>query len=252
MSNSTDPSSVSSGASARLTGASAGLSQAGLKAVAWVGVGVAAVLVGLRLYARLREARRFFTDDYWMIAALVVLTVNAILQTLQTESLYYILYVSVGRLPVDEELVRQGNTYVRYEFAIIGLMWTILWCVKASFLALFWRLFDGLPSYRRLWWMVVVFSFFAYVGCWIGMLCLLFAFFLCIPFELSTGILSISGSAPTLLPPPFCSSLLQILNDPPSFLVLILGQQVLGPVIRLRYTSNLVSSLYMFAVVVMC
>jgi hypothetical protein len=61
-----------------------------------------------------------------------------------------------------------GNIYVRYEFPIIGLMWTVLWCVKASLLALFWRLFDGLPQYRRMWWVVVVFVALSYVGCWIA------------------------------------------------------------------------------------
>ncbi|KIX06814.1 uncharacterized protein Z518_04790 [Rhinocladiella mackenziei CBS 650.93] len=166
MSDST--SSVAAGASARLTGAARGLSEGGLKAVAWAGVATAASFLSLRLFSRFREARRLFADDYWMVASFIVLTVNAVLQTLQTESLYYILYVSVGRIAAGEELITQGNIYVRYEFAIIGLMWTVLWCVKASFLALFWRLFEGLPPYKRLWWVVAVFSALAYAGCWIA------------------------------------------------------------------------------------
>ena len=136
--------------------------------MAWAGVGTATIFLGLRLFARFREARRLFADDYWMMAAWSVLVINAVLQTLQTESLFYILYVSVGRIAVGEELIVQGNAYVRYEFPIIGLMWTVLWCVKYSFLALFWRLFEGLPTYKRLWWIVVVFSALAYVGCWIA------------------------------------------------------------------------------------
>ena len=53
-------------------------------------------------------------------------------------------------------------------FTIIGLFWTIVWSVKASFLALYYRLFDGLPHYLRIWWFVAVFTALAYVGCWIA------------------------------------------------------------------------------------
>ncbi|EXJ84958.1 hypothetical protein A1O3_05633 [Capronia epimyces CBS 606.96] len=159
---------ASDGVSARLTGAAKGLDEAGLKAVAWAGVGAAGIFLSLRLFARYREARRLFTDDFWMVASFVVLTVNAILQTLQTESLYYMIYVSIGRVPVDEKLIVEGTTYLKYQFAIIGLMWTVLWCVKASFLSLYWRLFDGLTHYKRIWWAVVVFTVLAYFGCWIA------------------------------------------------------------------------------------
>jgi hypothetical protein len=103
-----------------------------------------------------------------MVAALATLITNAALQTHQTASLYYIDKVAAGLVPPGPELLQKGTVYVRYEFPIIGLMWTVLWCVKASFLALFWRLFDGLPRYRRIWWGVAIFAFLAYVGCWIG------------------------------------------------------------------------------------
>ena len=42
---------------------------------------------------------------------------------------------------------------MRYEFNIIVLFWTVLWGVKASFLALYWQLFTGLAVYKR--WCVV-------------------------------------------------------------------------------------------------
>lgn len=153
---------------ARLDGAGARLDATGLKAVVWAGAGTACFFVALRLYARWREAGRLFADDYWMVTALAVLITNAALQTHQTASLYYIDDVAAGIVPVGPELIQEGDVYVRYEFPIIGLMWTVLWCVKASFLALFWRLFDGLPRYRRVWWGVSIFAFFAFVGCWIG------------------------------------------------------------------------------------
>lgn len=153
---------------ARLAGAARGLSADGLIAVAWAGVALAFVFVALRYYARLSESRRLFVDDYWMLAALLCLVTNAILQTLQAHSLYYLVKASAGIVPAGAALLAEGNKYVRYEFAIIGLFWTVTWCVKATFLSLYWRLFDGLPMYRKLWAGVVVFTVLAYVGCWIA------------------------------------------------------------------------------------
>ena len=153
---------------AELSGAAKGLPEHGLIAVAWAGFGLAAFFVAFRMYARITEAHKLFTDDYWMLTALLFLVINAILQTLQTPSLYYLVYVSVGRVPAGQALLDEGNIYVRYEFVVIAFFWTVTWCVKASFLALYWRLFDGLPGYRKIWWGVVVFTALAYVGCWIA------------------------------------------------------------------------------------
>jgi hypothetical protein len=154
------------GAEPQLQGSARHLHSAGLIAVGWVGVGLASVFVVLRCVARITKMKRLHVDDYWMITALMFLTVNAILGTLQTPALYYLVDVSAGRVPVGPSVLVQGNIYVRYEFVIIGLFWTVLWCVKASFLSLFYRLFDGLPNYRRMWWAVVVFAALSYVGCW--------------------------------------------------------------------------------------
>ncbi|RMZ03108.1 hypothetical protein D0860_06953 [Hortaea werneckii] len=151
-----------------LQGAARDLPPAGLIAVAWVGFVLAASLVGLRLYVRITENRTLQSDDYCLITALVLLLVNAVLQTLQTQSLYYMVKNRAGQVPGGQQLVDQGNDYVRYQFTIIGLFWTVLWSVKASFLALYSRFFRSKPRYRRAWWCTVVFTALAYVGCWIA------------------------------------------------------------------------------------
>ena len=56
---------------------------------------------------------------------------------MQAESLYYLDKYASGLVPADERLVREGGKYVRYEFVIIAFFWTVLWGVKASFLALY-------------------------------------------------------------------------------------------------------------------
>lgn len=159
---------MSSDATDEVAGAARGLPPAGLIAVAWVGFIVAASLVSLRCYARISETGRLHSDDIWILAASFFLLINAILQTLQTDSLYYLAWVGTGRVPAGQALLDHGNVYVRYEFAVIGLFWTVVWSVKAGFLALYYRLFDGLPHYRRAWWTVSEFTALAYIGCWVA------------------------------------------------------------------------------------
>ncbi|KAF2160091.1 hypothetical protein M409DRAFT_29389 [Zasmidium cellare ATCC 36951] len=142
------------------------LGPAGLITVAWVGFALAASLVAVRCYARLTEVHRFHMDDYWLLTALLFLLINAILQTLQTPSTFYLAWLQAGKQEPPEQTLAVGNLYVRYEFVIIAFFWTVCWCVKASFLAMYKRLFDGLPHYLRLWWVVVLFTAGAYIGCW--------------------------------------------------------------------------------------
>lgn len=153
---------------ARLAGAARGLPPEGLTTVTWCGFGLACGFVLLRLYVRMTESRRLFSDDYWLLAALFFLATQAVLQTLQNPSLYYLIYASAGEAPAGKALLDQGNIYVRYQFVIIVLFWTTTWSVKYSFLALYHRLFNGLAIYRRIWWAVVIFAALAYVGCWIA------------------------------------------------------------------------------------
>jgi hypothetical protein len=153
---------------ARLQGAARNLTRGALIAVTWAGFALACGFVLLRCHVRISESRRLYSDDYWLLAALFFLGLNAILQTLQTPSLYYLIYASSGEAPAGQALIDQGNVYVRYQFVIILLFFTIIWSVKYSFLALYYRLFKGQSTYRRIWWFVANFAALAYIGCWIA------------------------------------------------------------------------------------
>lgn len=149
------------------------LSEGGLNAITWAGVGLAAIFLAGRTAIRIRKVQRLRADDYIIYVAFLILVINAILQTLQTPDVYYIARVHGGSENISEasqveELVERGSRYTKFEFTIIGLFWTVLWLVKASFLAFFYNLFEGLRLYRILWWIVCVFSFLAYSGCWIA------------------------------------------------------------------------------------
>jgi len=152
---------------AQLSGAAKNLPPAGLIAVAWMGVTIATFFVSFRLFTRYRENHHLLPDDYWVVLGWTFLCINATLQTLQTPHLYYLVEAGAGRVSTGQPLLDHGNACVRYEFVVIAFFWTVLWCIKASFLALFWRLFTGLKWARRNWWCVVIFTALAYVGAWI-------------------------------------------------------------------------------------
>ncbi|KAJ5676280.1 hypothetical protein N7536_012452 [Penicillium majusculum] len=132
-------------------------------AITWAGAGLGILFTSARIAIRMVYVKRLLADDYFMLLALAFLITNAILQTLQAPHLYYMVLNMTG-----PDIVHHGLHYTYYEFAIIGVFWSVLWSVKASFLALFWMISNGLPRYRRVWWATVVFAAVAYIGCWIA------------------------------------------------------------------------------------
>ncbi|KAL2860986.1 uncharacterized protein BJX67DRAFT_375674 [Aspergillus lucknowensis] len=138
------------------------LSEGGLIAVTWTGAGLGVLFTGCRLAIRITRMKRLLADDYFILLALFFLVANAILQTLQAPHLYYIILT-----PMTGDIVYHSQMYVHFMFVIIGLFWSVLWSVKAAFLALFWGMTDHLPHYRRWWWGIVVVCVGSYAGCWL-------------------------------------------------------------------------------------
>ena len=136
----------------------------------WVCFGAAFLLVLLRTAIRLRSpnSRHLVPlEDCWILLALTSLLGLCILETIQLPSLYYITGILSGVIPITsaEVIIAQTEHYLRFQFPIVILFWTVLWSVKAAFLALYWRLFRDLPLYRRFWMALAVFTFLAYGGC---------------------------------------------------------------------------------------
>ena len=142
------------------------LQPAGLIAIVWCSVGLAGMFVIARTYLRIARVKGLGIEDYFIYFAYFMLIVNAILQTVQVSDLYYIDRVKAGLQPPGSLLTWYGNQYIKYEFCVLGSFWTILWSVKACWLAMYWRLFDGLHRYRGWWKAVTLFVFTTYAGCW--------------------------------------------------------------------------------------
>ncbi|KAK4208979.1 hypothetical protein QBC37DRAFT_295529 [Rhypophila decipiens] len=136
-----------------------------LLALIWTSFSAAAVFVGLRTGIRFKVADRLTAEDYWMFFSLATLLTLCILETIQLPSLYYLTAVTAGKINVTMDVVSYTEDYLRYEFPIVILFWTVLWGVKAAFLALYRKLFRDLPVYRRLWYVLVTLTVIAYGGC---------------------------------------------------------------------------------------
>ncbi|KAK1142478.1 hypothetical protein N8T08_007840 [Aspergillus melleus] len=134
----------------------------GLIAVTWVGVALGILFASTRIFIRMRRMNQLLADDYFVLLALAFLITNAALQTIQAPHLYY-----TALTPTGPEIDYHGKQYVRYEFAIIGMFWSVLWSIKGSFLALFWMLTDGIPRYRWACCGVGTFATAAYTVCWL-------------------------------------------------------------------------------------
>lgn len=137
-----------------------------LLALVWTCFSVALLFVALRTAIRLRVASRPTADDYWITLALAALLTLCALETVQEPSLAPITGIMDGTgVENFNSLIADTEHYLKYQFPIIVLFWTVLWSVKASFLALYFRFFRELKHYRRAWYGLVVFTFLAYVGC---------------------------------------------------------------------------------------
>lgn len=133
----------------------------------WTCFSCAFLVVSLRGFVRwkLMRSHRPTADDCWTLLALTSLLALCILDTLQLPSLYYITAVLQGSIPLSEELIYHTQRHLRFQFPIVILFWTVLWSVKAAFLALYFRLFVDLTFYRRVWYFLAVFTLLAYGGC---------------------------------------------------------------------------------------
>ncbi|KAK4115510.1 hypothetical protein N656DRAFT_842370 [Canariomyces notabilis] len=146
---------------APLLGSAATIGQAGLLAIVWIFFSAATFFVALRLTVRFRQNASFLSDDYCTAFAWLCLLAMSILQTVQMPSLWYTAYLMAGRIAPDPDTLFNA-------FPIIKLFWTALWSVKASFMAVFFRLVWPFPVHRRLWYCVAVFAAIAYIGCWLS------------------------------------------------------------------------------------
>ncbi|KAI9163900.1 Pth11-like integral membrane protein [Paramyrothecium foliicola] len=141
----------------------------GLGALLWVCFTLATLFVAMRLALRWRQNRRLLADDYWIVLAWTTYLIMANLMVLQLEPLWFVLHTYPRRLNVpDEETPPQVRRLIRLLLPMLSMFWTVIWSVKASFMALFYPLVKRFRVQRPMWYGIAVFAALAYMGCWIS------------------------------------------------------------------------------------
>lgn len=146
------------------------ISEEGFLAVIWTMTSIATLFVIARAYVRVKYTRRIMLDDYLVAIACVLLLTLASLYTYGAHEMFYLIRLTAGLLPMPateaESLAMIAKTefFLRQSFAGMMVFWTSLWTVKASFLAFFYPLSNGLPWDRRFWWGVSTIVLLTYIA----------------------------------------------------------------------------------------
>ncbi|EFQ97077.1 hypothetical protein MGYG_00120 [Nannizzia gypsea CBS 118893] len=128
-----------------------------LLASLWVGFGLATVLLASRFAIRLRLHRRLFWDDVLAGLAYISLLGHNILATIAVPTVYLLLHLyenNQGLLMPG--LLEKFDMMTKLVFASNFCFRCCIYLVKASLLALLWRLFRSLPAFRRVWWAITI------------------------------------------------------------------------------------------------
>ncbi|KAK2734217.1 hypothetical protein FQN57_001738 [Myotisia sp. PD_48] len=128
----------------------------------WVFFGLVTVLLICRLGIRGWFHRRLFWDDIFAIIAFFLLLVENILITVAKRPVYMLLDVYQG-MPQPPDFHDQVTDMIKLMFSHNFIFITCIYAVKASLLALLWRLIEGLPHFRKGWWGITILSSVCYL-----------------------------------------------------------------------------------------
>lgn len=131
----------------------------------WVLFTLCSASIAIRYIIRWRQQHKFFSDDYVLFFAFIVLLASGVLYTITTPSSIRIRYSCLvqGEHGIDcsnllQYLISHGSIYEKEELASKILYYTVIWTVKLSFLLFLGKFVNGLPGYKK-WW-------FAALGLW--------------------------------------------------------------------------------------
>lgn len=101
-------------------------------------------------------------DD--MLNGLAVVFLLAYVGTWQAVGpyVYGLQLFSLGLSPEPPDVVLDSKTVTNYNIANTLLFWCVIYSVKASLLALYWRIFRVSVGFRRAWWLATAYTTLAF------------------------------------------------------------------------------------------
>ena len=103
-------------------------------------------------------------DDGLVILATICLLTNNVLYTATLPQTYTLQNVRINHFPKPHNYQEIADSYAKYTWAGAYLFFTNIWAVKGSFLAYYEDLTKRLTSFRRAWWLTIVFTILTYLG----------------------------------------------------------------------------------------
>ncbi|CAG8887277.1 unnamed protein product [Penicillium egyptiacum] len=124
--------------------------------VLWALTGTSFIFVVFRIYAQLTSFRRVYLDGYLVILAWIIMLTAAVIWQVEGKALYELYEISAGTKPFNPEFLPRYNTFMLFNAPLQILFYSALWCVKFSFMALFYQISAQVES-LRIWWFLVLF-----------------------------------------------------------------------------------------------
>ncbi|EER29019.1 hypothetical protein CPC735_037250 [Coccidioides posadasii C735 delta SOWgp] len=121
----------------------------------WVFFAICTMLLICRFAIRLWLHRQLFWDDIFAAIGYVLLLGHDVVATMVTPAIYMMIGTYTGR-PKPPDFLDQVTYLVKLMFTANILFILCLYSVKASLLALLWRLVKNLTTFRRGWWAITV------------------------------------------------------------------------------------------------
>ena len=103
-------------------------------------------------------------DDGLVILAMICLLASDVINTAMLSQTYIIQNVDFYHLPEPTHYQAIADLYAKYQWAVAYLFFTGIWAVKGSFLAYYDDLTKRLTSFRRAWWVTILFTILTYIG----------------------------------------------------------------------------------------
>lgn len=77
--------------------------------------------------------------------------ITAILYQVAIPLMYELAYAG----PTTAGFMERASLFLQLQFAIDIMLWTTLWSVKFALLFFFWRLFDSVQTYMKIFWWIM-------------------------------------------------------------------------------------------------
>jgi hypothetical protein len=130
----------------------------------WGGFVVATLFVIFRAWARWHTFKRYFLDDAFVLLALVMFFISAVLWQYSAKYMYQDLYIASGlSSTIPTNFISDSEKYLRAQIGIIFLFMSGLWSVKIAFLLFFRRLGENVSGQRVHWWGAFAFTIATYL-----------------------------------------------------------------------------------------